>query len=93
MPVDSEPIRVVKIPDAIGNVFVDILTKINFKIMIFLMFIFIVISSDVFVNRILMNIGGATDGRHATNYGVMLQSLFLAGAYIMMDALVRGNFL
>lgn len=91
MGVDSEPIRITKVPDAIGNVFVDILSKINYKIAIFLAFIFVVLSSDVFTNRILSKFSGAVDGKHATNYGTFLQGMFLACAYIVMDALVRNQ--
>jgi hypothetical protein len=91
MAIDSEPIRIVKTNDAVGTMFVDMLSKINFKIAFFLLFAFIIISSDVFVNRILYNFGGATEGKNTTNYGAALQGMFLALGYIIMDIFVRSG--
>ncbi len=91
MPIDSEPIRIVKTNDAVGTMFVDLLSKINFKIALFLLFTFIIISSDVFIGRILCNFSGATEGRNTTNYGAAIQGMFLAVGYIIMDIFVRSG--
>lgn len=90
MTIDSEPIRIAKPNDAVGTMFVDLLTKINFKIALFLIFMFLIVSSDVFVNRILSNFSGAVDGRNATNTGAFIQAMFLAISYIIMDIFVRA---
>lgn len=91
MPLDSEPIASVRAPDAIGSVFVDLISKINYKIAIFLFILFVLISSDVFVSRVLGHIPNATKGASSSNYGTFIQSMFLAVGYIIMDILVRNE--
>lgn len=70
---------------------VDIITKINYKTLLFLMFMFIVLNSDVFITRILSNIDGAVDGKIVTNCGVVLQAVALGASYVVIDGLVRNN--
>ena len=91
MTFDSEPIKITKTPDAIGSVFIDILTCINYKTLLFIMFMFVILNSDVFISRILTNINGAVDGKIATNMGVIIQSILLGASYIIMDGLVRND--
>ena len=88
---DSEVIKVTKVPDAIGTVVVDILTQINYKTLLFLMFMFIVLNSDVFVTRILSHVDGAVDSKVVTNFGTILQAVTLGCTYVLMDGLVRNE--
>jgi hypothetical protein len=91
MVVDSEPIKVVKPNDAVGSMFVDLLSRINIKVALFLLFTFVILSSDVFTNRILSSVSGAVNGKISTNYGTFLQGMLLAISYIIIDILVRNN--
>ena len=51
--------------------------------------IFLLISSDVFINRVLSQFQGAVDYKNPTSWGVFLQGLFLAIICIFMDAIIR----
>jgi hypothetical protein len=65
--------------------------KIQFKFLILLFVMFVFISSDVFIDRILVSFDGATELHSTTNYGVVLQGLFLVLGYVMLEILVDQN--
>lgn len=89
---DSEPIRVKNsVRDCFGSMFGDILSKVNYKIILFLLFFFYLISSDIFVNRVLARIPDTTDGTTITNFGTMLQGITLIVMYIITEAAIGCN--
>ncbi len=49
---------------------------------------FIMLSSDIFVNRALAKFSGAVDYKCPTSWGVFLQGLFLVLSMIIVDALI-----
>lgn len=86
---DSEPIRVYRErPDNIAKLAFNAIKSIEYKLIILLFTTFMLLSSDVFINRVLSKFNGAVDHRYPTNYGVLLQGMFLVLAYIIYDALV-----
>lgn len=90
MPVDSDPIIVSrKTPDDFTSVALDIASHIQFKFLGLMLLMFIIISSDVFVNRVLSKFKGAVDGKCPANWGVFLQGLFLVMVMTLIDGLVR----
>ncbi len=92
MPVDSDPIVVsTSPPDDITSILIDIVGHVQFKFLGLMIIIFIMISSDVFINRALSTFKGAVDYKCPTSWGVCLQGMFLALIMIIIDALIRQN--
>lgn len=87
---DSVPLVSGKQPDEFSTVIADAVGGINIKVMISLFLIFMVITSDVFVTRVLANVNGATDYKHATNYGTFLQGMLLVLLFLIVD--VANNY-
>lgn len=54
-----------------------------------MLLIFIIISSDVFINRALAKFRGAVDYKCPTSWGTFLQGLFLVFACILVDAAIH----
>lgn len=90
MPVDSDPIMAHgKAPDDFTSMIMDIAGAIQYKFLGLMFIMFIFISSDVFINRGLTAFNGAVDFKYPTNWGVVLQGLFLIIAMMIIDALIR----
>ena len=90
MPLDSDPIIVTsKRPDDFTTMAIDIIGGIQWKLLGFMLLIFMVISSDVFINRALAQFSGAVDYKCSTSYGTFLQGLFLVLSCILIDAAIR----
>lgn len=90
MPVDSDPIMMPgKAPDDFTSMIMDIVGAIQYKFLGLMFVMFIFISSDVFINRGLTVFKGAVDFKYPTNWGVVLQGLFLIIAMMIIDALIR----
>jgi hypothetical protein len=88
---DSDPIKVSikKKPDDLGSIIVDIASQIQFKFLGMMLVIFLFLSSDVFIGRVLSTFGGAVDFKTPTSYGVILQGLFLVLFMTLLDALIK----
>lgn len=90
MLVDSEPIKISeKSPDALTSMFGDMIGSIQYKLFGLMFIVFLILSSDMFINRVLSKIDGAVDMKYPTNYGTMLQGMFLAIIMIIIDALIK----
>jgi hypothetical protein len=69
---------------------VDAFYSFEYKSYAFLFIIFILVTSDVFVNLMLKKINGATDSYGSvTPFGVVMQGLMLVLAHIIMHSLVK----
>lgn len=71
------------------NMTSDMLGGFNFRILLFLYLIFIIICSDVFVDRVLTKFDGAVDMHVPTTYGTCVQGGLLVGAFVVADVLVK----
>lgn len=90
MPLDSDPILLGRrAPDDMTAVFVDIASHLQFKFLGLLLIVFIITSSDVFINRALSKFKGAVDYKCPTSWGVCIQGMFLVIAMIIIDVLIR----
>ena len=88
---DSEGASRFGCPDDVTSLFGAIGMK-NFKVSAWLFILYILINSDVFIERILSDKNNTyADGRHATSAGVMLQGLILAVSYIIINSLVAAD--
>lgn len=84
---DSDPILCPGRPDDFSGLITDALGGIQWQLMLFLFIIFLIITSDVFTHRILSRINGAVDMKQPTNYGVVLQGIFLVLFFTIIDVL------
>ena len=85
---DSENIPLVKnAPDDIFSLAEGIGFK-KIKISFFIFIIFILISSDVFVDRILSGNDGYVEGRYVTDKGTMIQGVVMTICYIVISCLI-----
>ncbi len=82
-------------PGDLNGIFVDVLHKTNFKQIFWLFLIFILISSDIFISRIIGKMDGlnpmhpyTTNGR-----GTVIQGIFLVLFYIMTDIMIKTDVL
>jgi hypothetical protein len=66
---------------------------IPYKFLIILFVAFMVVSSDMFIARILSQFDGAVQMRYPTNWGTIIQGLFLVLAMLLVDGLIRHNIL
>lgn len=55
----------------------------NYKLMVALFVVFLVVVSDVFTDSVISKFGSAVKGRDPTSWGIMLQGIFLVLGYIM----------
>jgi|SRR5579883_3683017 len=79
-----------KKPDDLASAFMGFFTTINYKMLLFLFIIFIFITSDIFVDKILSRINGTVEHTNiTTNKGTFIQGLFLVLFYIIMDMLIK----
>lgn len=90
---DYETIDKHKAPDDITSLITGLgIQKLKLSFFIFILFIFI--SSDVFVDRILSNKKNTyVEGRVLTSKGVMVQGLILSVCYIIITLLVENDYL
>ena len=88
---DSEDIYVDTPPDDVTSLFESLGYK-KIKISLFLFIIFIFMSSDVFIERVL---AGKDDiyasGRHATPRGICVQGILMSIGYILISMLIDCN--
>ncbi len=89
MPLDSDPILLTRRPDDLASIIMDIASHIQYKFLALLLVVFILLSSDIFINRILSSFRGAVDYKCPTSWGTSLQGLFLVLIMIIIDALIR----
>jgi hypothetical protein len=67
----------------------DALQNIPYKWLLCLFAVFMIVSSDMFIVRVLASFEGAVNLRSPTNWGTILQGLFLVLAMLLADGLIR----
>lgn len=88
---DAEKIRVSKSyhPEDFSGIISGLIGSVNYKLIIMLFLIFIFLSSDVFITRVLSTINGAVAfPSNPTTYGTIIQGLLLCLMYIVSDVLI-----
>lgn len=89
MALDSDPIVVSKRPDDLPGVIMDIVAGVQFKLISLIFVVFLLITSDVFINRILTKFSGAVEYKYTTTYGTCIQGLFFVLFYVLIDVGIR----
>lgn len=66
----------------------------TFKTAVFLFILFILISSDVFIDRVLSSSDNSyAEGRHCTAKGTVVQGVLLSLGFILIHTLVTCNYI
>jgi hypothetical protein len=87
---DSDPILLYRrAPDDLAAILVDIVSRIQYKFIGLLIIVFVLLSSDTFINRILSRFDNAVNYKCPTSWGVCIQAIFLALIMIIIDMLIR----
>lgn len=83
---DSDPIKVYKeTPHGITGIVAHVVRTTQYKKWMLFFIIFIVVSSNVFIDRVLTNFSGAVDLHTPNTYGTVIQGIFLVCAYILVE--------
>ena len=70
-----------------------VLSNINYKVAFLLFIIGMFIFSDIFIDNVLKKCSGCVEADGSTSKGTLIQLLFLVIAYILMDLVVKYDFL
>lgn len=80
--------------DDFPSMFNDLFRKLPLKVAFFLFILGVFIFSDVFIENVLMPFGeDNVDINCPTTKGTVTQLLFLCTGYMILDLLVKGDFL
>ncbi len=83
----------VRKPDDLAGTFVGFFRGINYKFYFFLFIIFMLLTSDVFIDKVLGNINGATDYRNTTVKGTLIQGIILVFATLAINMIIDLGYL
>jgi hypothetical protein len=75
-----------------GQAVVGFLSMAYFKLLFAIFMIFLFVSSDVFIDKVLGYISGASEHRSPTTKGVMIQALIMVILVMFIDLLLRMGF-
>jgi hypothetical protein len=78
-------------PGDFPSLFADLFMRINWKMAFFLFLIFIILTSDVFIDKALRKIPGSVNNMTSTNKGSVIQGVFLVLFFIIMDAVISSK--
>lgn len=83
-----------KTPSDVAPVFVSMLSKVPYKLLSFLFIIYIFLSSDVFINRILSKMEGCVGyGNSATTKGTLITGVLLVMFVAIIQELIGRDIL
>jgi hypothetical protein len=80
-----------KSPGDFPSLFADLFMKINWKIAFFLFILFIIINSDIFIDKCLGKIPGAVTNMTPTGKGTVVQAACLVLFYIILDGIISAG--
>jgi hypothetical protein len=75
-----------------GNTVFGFIGGLPWKLLVFIFFIFIMLSSDIFIDKVLGNIDGALDHKSPTTKGVCVQATLMCVCTLIIDILIRCGF-
>lgn len=80
-----------KSPGDFPSLFADLFLRINWKMAFFLFILFIIITSDIFIDKCLRKIPGSVENMNSTNKGTVIQGVFVVLFFIIMDAVLSSG--
>lgn len=89
---DSDPIKAnTKGPNAFTEIIADMVSSVQYKLFALMFMVFILINSNAFINRALYKFSNAVEHKSPTNWGVILQGMFLVISCILIDVSIKQN--
>lgn len=71
----------------------NIISSINYKLGFFMFLLGMIIFSDLFIEKILASFGNSVDGETPTTKGTMIQLLIFVLLMMMLDVLIKWEWL
>jgi hypothetical protein len=71
----------------ISGIFSDIVTDFDYLVFGLIFVAYIMLNSQIFIERVLDKFAGAVSIGQATNYGIIIQGLFMAGIAVILYSL------
>lgn len=65
---------------------------VNWKVLVFIMILFIIINSDIFLENILSKLDKAVEGNCTTTYGTIIQSIIMGFGYMLIQPLASYGY-
>jgi hypothetical protein len=78
-------------PDSFQYIFVDVMSKLNWKVAVILFLVFVILSSELMMEKVYHSIPGAVKNGALTNTGVLVQGVMLVLFYMVVDGLVTAG--
>jgi hypothetical protein len=75
------------------SMIMDNIGKIPWKIAIILFILYIIINSDIFVNKVLSNITGTAVDGTITSKGIIVSGMILSIMYVLTDFLQKMDYI
>lgn len=66
---------------------------VNWKVLLLLIFVYLLINSDLFIDNVLSRIGGTMNGDSIAAYGTIIQSLILGCSYLVFQPLATYDYI
>jgi hypothetical protein len=89
---DEDTKKKSKKSDDLAGPLIGFLSGTYLKLLFAIFIIFLFISSDVFIDKVLGRIGGATEHKTPTSKGVFIQALVMVTLVMIIDLLLRSGF-
>ena len=71
---------------------IDSLASTNFKLLVFIFLAFLLVTSDIFADKVISRISpDSVDHHNLNSKGTMIAGLFLVLAYIVCDVVIKTN--
>jgi hypothetical protein len=81
-----------KAPDSLAGVTVGFLGYIHFKLLFSIFLIFLLVSSDVFIDKVLGRWNGTVEHKTPTSKGVLIQATLMTLLVMIIDLLLRAGY-
>jgi len=85
---DTDDSQTKKSDNSLLGALIDAAYSIEYKFFAFLLVVFILLSSDTFINRVLSKFDHTLDGKTLTNWGIFIQGLFLTLFMIVIQGAI-----
>ena len=80
-----------KTPGDFPSLFADLFMRINWKMAFFLFLFFIILTSDIFIDKCLRKVPGSVNNMTSTNKGTVIQGVVLVIFFIIMDTIINSG--
>lgn len=80
-----------KTPGDFPSLFADLFMRINWKMAFFMFIFFIILTSDIFIDKYLRKVPGSVNNMTSTNKGTVIQGVVLVLFFVIMDSIISSG--